>query len=106
MQGGLHPALEIDWFENLFREIKNRFPQVQVHSLSPAEVIHIAKLSGLSMPDCLRRLQQAGLDSVPGGGAEVLVDAVRNEISPNKIGWRVITSYSIHYTKLYESSGN
>jgi len=88
MQGGLHPALEIDWFENLFREIKNRFPQVQVHSLSPAEVIHIAKLSGLSMPDCLRRLQQAGLDSVPGGGAEVLVDAVRNEISPNKIGWR------------------
>jgi len=88
MQGGLHPELKIDWFEALFREIKRRFPQVQVHSLSPAEVIHIARLSGLSMAECLERMQRAGLDSVPGGGAEVLVDAVRNEISPNKIGWR------------------
>lgn len=88
MQGGLHPELKIEWFEELFREIKRRFPQVQVHSLSPAEVIHTAKLSGLSMADCLRRLQAAGLDSVPGGGAEVLVDEVRSEISPNKIGWR------------------
>ncbi len=88
MQGGLHPQLKIDWFEELFRQLKQRFPQVQIHSLSPAEVIHIAKLSGLSMPDCLRRLQAAGLASVPGGGAEVLVDDVRQEISPNKIGWR------------------
>ena len=88
MQGGLHPDLSIEWFEQLFREIKQRFPQVQVHSLSPAEVIHIARLSGLSMAECLRRLQAAGLDSVPGGGAEVLVDEVRREISPNKIGWR------------------
>lgn len=88
MQGGLHPDLKITWFEELFRAIKQRFPQVQVHSLSPAEVIHIAKLSGLSMAECLRRLQAAGLDSVPGGGAEVLVDEVRQVISPNKIGWR------------------
>jgi cyclic dehypoxanthinyl futalosine synthase len=88
MQGGLHPELKIDWFETLFREIKRRFPQVQVHSLSPAEVIHIARLSDLTMTECLIRLQAAGLDSVPGGGAEVLVDTVRNEISPNKIGWR------------------
>jgi cyclic dehypoxanthinyl futalosine synthase len=88
MQGGLHPDLRIDWFETLFRELKKRFPTLQVHSLSPAEVIHIAKLSALSMPECLRRLQAAGLDSVPGGGAEVLVDEVRREISPNKIGWR------------------
>jgi cyclic dehypoxanthinyl futalosine synthase len=88
MQGGLHPELRIDWFETLFRGIKERFPGLQVHSLSPAEVIHIARLSGLAMPDCLRRLQAAGLDSVPGGGAEVLVDEVRREISPNKIGWR------------------
>jgi cyclic dehypoxanthinyl futalosine synthase len=88
MQGGLHPELKIDWFEALFRGIKERFPQVQIHSLSPAEVIHVAKLSGLSMPECLQRLQAAGLDSVPGGGAEVLVDEVRREISPNKIGWR------------------
>jgi cyclic dehypoxanthinyl futalosine synthase len=88
MQGGLHPDLKIEWFEALFRLIRERFPQVQIHSLSPAEVIHVARLSNLSMPQCLRRLQEAGLESVPGGGAEVLVDEVRREISPNKIGWR------------------
>ncbi len=88
MQGGLHPSLKIEWFEELFQQLKERFPQVQIHSLSPAEVIHVAKLSGLTMPECLRRMQAAGLDSVPGGGAEVLVDDVRQEISPNKIGWR------------------
>jgi cyclic dehypoxanthinyl futalosine synthase len=88
MQGGLHPDLQIEWFEEIFRKIKTNFPTVQIHSLSPAEVTHIAGLSGLSMPECLRRLQAAGLDSVPGGGAELLVDEVRKEISPNKIGWR------------------
>ena len=88
MQGGLHPTLQIDWFEELFRNLRERFPQVQIHSLSPAEVTHIARLSGLTMPECLERLQTAGLASVPGGGAEVLVDDVRQEISPNKIGWR------------------
>jgi cyclic dehypoxanthinyl futalosine synthase len=88
MQGGLHPTLTIEWFEELFAQIRQRFPAVQIHSLSPAEVIHIARLSEISMAECLRRLQKAGLASVPGGGAEVLVDAVRKEISPNKIGWR------------------
>jgi cyclic dehypoxanthinyl futalosine synthase len=88
MQGGLHPTLTIEWFEELFTQIRQRFPAVQIHSLSPAEVIHIARLSDISMAECLRRLQKAGLASVPGGGAEVLVDAVRKEISPNKIGWR------------------
>ncbi len=88
MQGGLHPTLQIDWFEELFRQLKQRFPQVQIHSLSPAEVIHIARLSNLTMEDCLQRMQAAGLASVPGGGAEVLVDDVRQEISPNKIGWQ------------------
>lgn len=88
MQGGLHPTLKIEWFEELFRQLRKRFPQVQIHSLSPAEVTHIARLSGLTMPECLQRLQAAGLASVPGGGAEVLVDDVRQEISPNKIGWR------------------
>jgi cyclic dehypoxanthinyl futalosine synthase len=88
MQGGLHPDLKIDWFEEILRRIRTSFPQVQIHSLSPAEVTHVAQLSGLTMPECLRRLQAAGLDSVPGGGAELLVDAVRKEISPNKIGWR------------------
>ncbi|MBJ6802056.1 cyclic dehypoxanthinyl futalosine synthase [Geomonas propionica] len=88
MQGGLHPSLDITYFETLFREIKRRFPGVQNHSLSPAEITHTAKLSGLSIPETLRRLKEAGLDSVPGGGAEILVDSVRAEISPKKIGWQ------------------
>ena len=88
MQGGLHPELTIDWFEELFREIKRRFPGVQNHSLSPAEITHIARVSGLTVMETLRRLHEAGLDSVPGGGAEILVDTVRQAISPNKIGWQ------------------
>jgi len=88
MQGGLHPDLKIDWFEELFQAIRTQFPGVQVHSLSPAEICHIAKLSGLSMAECLARLHAAGLQSLPGGGAEILVDAVRSEVSPNKIGWQ------------------
>lgn len=87
MQGGLHPGLGIDWFERLFREIKRRFPQVQNHSLSPAEITQIARISRLSIPETIRRLKIAGLDSIPGGGAEILVDSVRQEISPRKIGW-------------------
>lgn len=88
MQGGLHPDLKIDWFEDLFCQLRKRFPSVQIHSLSPAEVVHIARLSNLSMVECLGRLHAAGLQSLPGGGAEILVDEVRQEISPNKIGWQ------------------
>jgi cyclic dehypoxanthinyl futalosine synthase len=88
MQGGLHPELSIEYFEGLFRQIKERFPGVQNHSLSPAEVTHIAQVSGLGMPETLARLKAAGLDSIPGGGAEILVDSVRAEISPKKIGWQ------------------
>jgi len=88
MQGGIHPGLKIDWFEELFRQLTKRFPQVQIHSLSPAEVVQIAKLSDLTMEECLSRLQKSGLASVPGGGAEILVDEVRKTISPNKIGWK------------------
>ena len=88
MQGGLHPGLQIDWFENLFRQLRERYPTVRIHSLSPAEVVHIASISGLTMGDCLKRLQLAGLQSLPGGGAEILVDEVRRAISPNKIGWQ------------------
>jgi cyclic dehypoxanthinyl futalosine synthase len=88
MQGGLHPDLPIHWFEDLFRQLRSRFPSVQIHSLSPAEIVHIAKLSGVSMVECIERLHRAGLQSLPGGGAEILVDEVRQEISPNKIGWQ------------------
>jgi len=88
MQGGLHPDLKLEWFEELFRQLRRRFPSVQIHSLSPAEIVHIAKLSNVSMTECLGRLHLAGLQSLPGGGAENLVDNVRQEISPNKIGWQ------------------
>ena len=88
MQGGLNSDLSIDFYEELFQDIRQRFPTLQNHSLSPAEVSCIAGASGLSLEDTLGRLKRAGLDSIPGGGAEILVDEVRNSISPNKIGWR------------------
>jgi len=88
MQGGLHPDLGIDYFEDLFREIKKRFPTVWNHSLSPPEIIHIAAVSRLGVAETLRRLKDAGLDSIPGGGAEILVDEVREAISPEKILWQ------------------
>ena len=88
MQGGLNPEIKIDFFEELFREIKKRFPTVQNHSLSPAEVTSIAAGSGLTLDEALLRLKNAGLDSIPGGGAEILVDEVRSAISPKKIGWK------------------
>ncbi len=88
MQGGIHPELSLSWFEELFTHLRQRFPSVQIHSLSPAEVVHLAAHAGLGLRECIQRLQAAGLESIPGGGAEVLVDAVRSHISPNKIGWR------------------
>ncbi len=81
MQGGIHPTLTIDWYEDLFRELTKRFPQVQIHSLSPAEVVHVAKLSGISMGQCLKRLQSAGLASVPGGGAEFWLTPCAKDIA-------------------------
>lgn len=83
MQGGLHPELRIDYFEALLRKVKSSF-QVQVHCLSAPEVVHVAALSGLTPAECLRRLRDAGLDSLPGGGAEILVEKVRSHVSPHK----------------------
>lgn len=88
MQGGLNPELKIVFFEDLFRKIKQRYPLVQNHSLSPAEVVCIASHSGLTIDETIVRLKSAGLDSIPGGGAEILVDEVRGSISPKKIGWQ------------------
>ncbi|ADL12055.1 cyclic dehypoxanthinyl futalosine synthase [Acetohalobium arabaticum] len=84
MQGGLHPKLDIDYYLELFRAIKERF-KIHLHSLSPPEIAYIAQQSNLTLKETLTRLQQAGLDSLPGGGAEMLVDRVREEISPNKV---------------------
>src|ERR671932_239087 len=83
MQGGHNPDLGIDWYEDLFRAIKARYP-IHLHALSPSEVQHIARRSKLSTSETLSRLRDAGLDSLPGGGAEVLVDRVRRIISPKK----------------------
>ena len=87
MQGGLHPDLGIAFYEDLFRSIKERF-DITIHSLSAPEVVHIAKVSGLTVPETLRRLKAAGLDSLPGGGAEILVDKVREQLAPGKANTR------------------
>ncbi len=84
LQGGLNPELKIEWFENLFTLIKRRFPKVHLHSLSPPEIVFIAKNEKMGIRDVLERLRNAGLDSLPGGGAEILVDRVRKIVSPNK----------------------
>src|SRR6185436_10869081 len=83
MQGGHNPDLGIDYYEDLFSSIKARYP-IYLHALSPPEIQHIARRSKLSIPDALTRLRDAGLDSVPGGGGEILVDRVRDLIAPKK----------------------
>jgi cyclic dehypoxanthinyl futalosine synthase len=87
MQGGVHPDLGIEYFEDLFSSIKSRFT-IQIHSLSPSEISYVAKKAKISINAALKRLKAAGLDSIPGGGAEILVDRVREKVSPNKIRWR------------------
>jgi cyclic dehypoxanthinyl futalosine synthase len=77
LQGGHNPDLPIEWYEDLFRAVKARYPEFKLHALSPPEVIHISRLSQLPVPEVIERLVAAGLDSIPGGGAEILVDRVR-----------------------------
>src|SRR5438067_9598534 len=83
MQGGHHPDLGIDYYEDLFSSIKARYP-IHLHALSPSEIQHVARRSKLTIWETLSRLRDAGLDSVPGGGAEILVDRVRDVISAKK----------------------
>ncbi|MGH9313924.1 MAG: cyclic dehypoxanthinyl futalosine synthase [Vicinamibacterales bacterium] len=77
LQGGHNPDLPLQWYEDLFRAIKQRYPDFRLHALSPPEVIHLSRLSQLPVPAVIDRLTAAGLDSIPGGGAEILVDRVR-----------------------------
>jgi cyclic dehypoxanthinyl futalosine synthase len=77
LQGGHNPDLPLTWYEDLFRAIKDRYPEFKLHALSPPEVIHLSRLSQLSVGEVIDRLIAAGLDSIPGGGAEILVDRVR-----------------------------
>jgi cyclic dehypoxanthinyl futalosine synthase len=81
MQGGLHPDLKIEWYEDMLRAIKQQFPKVHMHCFSAPEVTNIAEVSGVPLRDTIARLRDAGLDSIPGGGAEILDDAVRYRIS-------------------------
>jgi cyclic dehypoxanthinyl futalosine synthase len=83
MQGGHHPDLGVEYYEDLFRSIKQRY-KIHLHALSPPEVQHISRRSKLTIPETLSRLRDAGLDSLPGGGAEILVDRVRRVIAPKK----------------------
>ena len=83
MQGGHHPDLGVEYYEDLFRSIKARYP-IHLHALSPSEIQHAARRSKLTIWETLSRLRDAGLDSIPGGGAEILVDRVRDIISPKK----------------------
>ncbi len=83
LQGGLNPELRIGWYEDLFRWIKSEY-RLGLHALSPEELIHIAQLESMSVRDVLQRLVASGLDSVPGGGAEILVDRVRRKIAKAK----------------------
>lgn len=90
MQGGLHPKLPLEFYEEMLRKIKARFPEINVHGFSPPELHHFSKMSGLPLRETLKRLKEAGLGSIPGGGGEILVDRVRKLITRGKVltdGW-------------------
>jgi len=85
MQGGLHPEFKIEWYEDLLEDIKRHYPRLNVHGFSPPELHHFTKVSKIPIRQVLERLQQAGLGSLPGGGAEILVDRVRGEMTRGKV---------------------
>src|ERR1700704_6076047 len=81
LQGGLHPDLQIGYYENLLRSLKQRYPQVHLHCFSAPEILCIAEVSELSVRETIQRLMEAGLQSIPGGGAEILDDEIRSKIA-------------------------
>jgi cyclic dehypoxanthinyl futalosine synthase len=85
LQGGLHPKFKLDWYEEMLRDIKAAYPEVNVHGFSPPELYHFTKVNNLTLEEVLTRLKQAGLGSIPGGGAEILVDRVRRELTRGKV---------------------
>lgn len=84
LQGGLHPDLDLAYYEDLFARLKQRFPDMKLHALGPPEVVYLSQKAGISYRETLERLLNAGLDSLPGAGAEILVDRVRRLVSPGK----------------------
>src|SRR5437763_3542858 len=85
MQGGNHPSLRLEWYEELLRDLKARYPKFNLHAFSASEIWHFHKLNKLPLVEVLRRLKDAGMGSLPGGGAELLVDRVRKAITINKV---------------------
>jgi cyclic dehypoxanthinyl futalosine synthase len=85
LQGGLNPALKLDYYQKMINHIQTKYPQVTVHGFSPSELFYLAKISKLSVIDCLRELQKAGLRSTPGAGGEIFEDRVRKEIGKGKV---------------------
>lgn len=85
LQGGLHPKLKLEWYEEMLRDMKRHFPQVNIHGFSPPELYHFGKLNHIPIEEVLTRLKAAGLGSLPGGGGEILVDRVRKEITRGKV---------------------
>ncbi|MEZ6061644.1 MAG: cyclic dehypoxanthinyl futalosine synthase [Planctomycetaceae bacterium] len=85
LQGGLHPKLPLEWYEDMLRQMKQHFPQVNIHGFSPPEIHHFTKIAKLPLRTVLERLKAAGLGSIPGGGGEILVDRVRKEITRGKV---------------------
>lgn len=85
MQGGLHPTFTLEWYEQLLQDIRRDFPSVNIHGFSPPELHHFTKVNKLSIRTVLERLKAAGLGSIPGGGAEILVDRVRSAITRGKV---------------------
>lgn len=84
LQGGHHPKLKTDWYVSLFQDLKQRYPQVWIHGMSPPEITHLSKMEKRPVRDVLTDLRAGGLDSIPGGGAEILVERVRKVIAPKK----------------------
>jgi cyclic dehypoxanthinyl futalosine synthase len=84
MQGGLHPSLKLEWYEDLLRDLKARYPKFNLHAFSPPEIWHFHKLNKMPLREVLGRLKDAGLGSLPGGGGEILVDRVRKAMTVNK----------------------
>lgn len=85
LQGGNHPSLKLEWYEELFRDLRARYPSVNLHALSASEIWNIHKISKVPLRETLERLKAAGLGSLPGGGAEILTDRVRKAITKNKV---------------------
>ncbi|MEZ6123064.1 MAG: cyclic dehypoxanthinyl futalosine synthase [Planctomycetaceae bacterium] len=85
LQGGLHPKLPLEWYEEMLSTIRREYPQVNIHGFSPPEIHHFTKISRLPLKTVLERLQAAGLGSLPGGGGEILVDRVRKELTRGKV---------------------